>query len=148
MAKTDAKRKRPILNKIRRFFQRLLRIPMDEPEDDNVPENQEPVGRSEPELGQVITALQKSFSRVSAAAAARPPEKARALVVGQVDFEMSLKCDVEGKDNDYLRVHARGSINLKLAGTIDVDVREVEESELQRGEFDDDGGEEEEEASD
>lgn len=72
------------------------------------------------ELGNVLVSLQKSFSRVSRASADVPAHSARALVVGKVAFEMSFKCEpVE----DALLIKDDGGMELKLTGTIEVDIR-------------------------
>ena len=77
-------------------------------------------------LEDVIVALQKSFSRVSAKSADVPPENARAMVAGQVNFEMALKVDT---DADYLCVTPKGTIDLKISGVVDTDIRNVGEEE-------------------
>ena len=69
----------------------------------------------------MIVALQKSFSRVSYRSAKVPPEDARALVVGRVAFELALRVDPEG--DSRLLYSASGSIELKLTGHIDTDIR-------------------------
>jgi hypothetical protein len=74
-------------------------------------------------LDDVIVGLQKSFSRVSARSASVDPQNARALVTGQITFEMSLKAD---PIEDKLYPKADGNIELKLSGTIDSDVRPVQ----------------------
>jgi hypothetical protein len=76
-------------------------------------------------LDDVIVGLQKSFSRVSARSASVDPQNARALVTGQIAFEMTLKADPE---DDKLYPKADGKIELKLSGTIDSDVRAVKDS--------------------
>ena len=75
-------------------------------------------------LDEAIVALQKSFSRVSAKSAEISQEKARAMVTGQVTFEMSLKVQPE---KDYLYIDSNGTVDLRLSGMIDTDIRTVEE---------------------
>lgn len=70
----------------------------------------------------VLTLLQKSFSRVSEDAAGVPENEPLAMIMGGVDFEMSVKVSPE---DDFLRVHPEGSITLNLRGTIQTDVRET-----------------------
>ena len=76
------------------------------------------------ELGSILTALQKSFSRVSRDAAKRPASDARALIVGKVTFDLSFKCDI-APDKHYLLVGPEGSMALRLTGTIEADIRDV-----------------------
>jgi hypothetical protein len=78
--------------------------------------------RPDNELGNVLVSLQKAFSRVSRDSASVPAHKARALVVGKVNFEMSVKCH---SADDSLLVADDGGITLRLAGTLEVDVRPV-----------------------
>ena len=59
---------------------------------------------------------------MSKASADRPDDEARALVVGRVSFEMTFRCDVDG---DSLLVTADGSIALRLARNVEVDIRAV-----------------------
>ena len=76
-------------------------------------------------LDDVVIALQKTFSRVSARSAAIPSEQALALVTGQVDFTLSLKLDPQ---EDYLQLNPKGSVELNLSGSIDTDIRSEEET--------------------
>ena len=80
-------------------------------------------------LDDVVIALQKTFSRVSARSASVPVENARALVTGQVNFTLSLKVDPQG---DYLHPASNGSVDLNLAGVIDTDIRSEEETGSKR----------------
>lgn len=77
-------------------------------------------------LDDVVIALQKTFSRVSARSASVPSEQARALVTGQVDFTLSLQVDPQ---EDYLLLNPKGSVELNLSGSIDTDIRTEEETE-------------------
>jgi hypothetical protein len=105
-----------------------------------------------PTLDEVLIALQKSFSRVSkqtARSTSDSPEKARALIVGEVNFEITIPvtpvtqvtsevrevfaADVIAEPNDVntnkprfdkLRYQPEGNaISLKLCGTISTDIR-------------------------
>jgi len=78
-------------------------------------------------LDDVVIALQKTFSRVSARSASVPSDQARALVTGQVNFAFSLKVDPQ---EDFLHPTPKGSVELNLSGTIDTDIRSEEETEL------------------
>ena len=78
-------------------------------------------------LDDVVVALQKSFSRVSGRSAEVPRESPRAMVTGQVSFEISLKVD---PDEDFLYLNANGAIDMRLSGVIDTDVRTVDEEEV------------------
>ena len=79
-------------------------------------------------LDDAIVALQKTFSRVSAKTAEVDQMDARAMVSGQVNFDMSLKVHPE---RDYLYLDANGSVDLRLTGMIDTDVRTIDEDEPQ-----------------
>ena len=73
-------------------------------------------------LDDVMIALQKTFSRVSASSANVPEEDSRALITGSVAFELSLKVDLDEKD--HLLLNSRGTIDVKLTGTIETDIRD------------------------
>lgn len=88
--------------------------------DSQTPETPPPEG---PSLDDVVIALQKSFSRVSARSADVPPENARAMVLGQVSFDLSLRVN---SADDKLRLDPQGAIDLKVSGTLNMDVRTVE----------------------
>lgn|SRR5574337_1647681 len=91
-------------------------------------------------LEDVLLALQKTFSRLSATTGARSAEEFRgmalALIVGDVNFEITLNVApiaIPGDDGslpkrpDNLRYCADGSgFPLKLAGRIATDVRHAE----------------------
>lgn len=81
-------------------------------------------------LEDVIVALQKSFSRVSTTSALVPPEHARALVVGQVGFELTLR--VEPENDNRLLYNSVGPMELKLTGQINTDIRSESLDEQQR----------------
>jgi hypothetical protein len=85
----------------------------------------------QPNLDDVVIALQKSFSRVSARSASVPPENARAMVVGQVKFDMTIRTNLE--EGDKLRADPGGAIELKFSGTLDTDVRTVEVETPKKG---------------
>lgn len=73
-------------------------------------------------LDDVLLALQKSFSRVSHGSRDVPPESARALIVGNVNFELSIHLKPE---IDRLIHQNDGGIQLKLNGVIQQDIRTV-----------------------
>lgn len=87
-------------------------------------------------LEDVLVALQKTFSRVSASSREVPEENARALVTGVVEFEISSSFEL-GPDpslytkgagrgdfsSDHLIQSANGSITLSLKGQIATDLR-------------------------
>jgi hypothetical protein len=91
-------------------------------------------------LEDVLVALQKTFSRLSATTAALNDEehrdKARALIVGDVNFEIALNIDPVAVPNSdgtmpakmgNLRYCADGSgFPIKLSGRIATDVRHAE----------------------
>lgn len=92
----------------------------------------------DPTLDDVIVALQKSFSRVSEASRDVPPEQARALVTGNVGFEISARFDITNKadgssdDRPDVLVHRQsGAIELKLTGHVETDARIRDASESQ-----------------
>lgn len=74
-----------------------------------------------PTLDQVITALQKSFSRVSRATGNPDVQEAKAYVVDTVQFGLDLRADYG--DDHHLFITPNGSMGLKLEGTIQTDVR-------------------------
>lgn len=78
----------------------------------------------QPSLDDVLVALQKSFSRVSTRTADVDPEMARAMISGQVAFNISLKAELEG---DYLLPNDKGSLDLNLSGTLETDIRTDED---------------------
>jgi hypothetical protein len=112
-------------------------------------------------LDDVLLALQKTFSRLSAVTSERTApehrEKARALIVGDVNFEMTINVaptsaakpaaavppdaaaapqDAPSAPvlNDYLRYCADGSgFPLKLSGRISTDLRLKEPEPARRG---------------
>lgn len=109
-------------------------------------------------LDDVLLALQKTFSRLSAVTSERTApehrEKARALIVGDVNFEMTINvaptsaakpaaavpADAAAAPqdapvlNDYLRYCADGSgFPLKLSGRISTDLRLKEPEPARRG---------------
>jgi hypothetical protein len=73
----------------------------------------------------IVIALQKSFSRVSTRTAKVSTQAARALVVGRVNFELGLRVEPEA-DNRLLHSPS-GSIELKLTGQINTDIRVSED---------------------
>ncbi|KHT61671.1 hypothetical protein RJ45_21400 [Photobacterium gaetbulicola] len=77
-------------------------------------------------LEQVLIALQKSISRVNSMSSKVPPSQARALILGDIDFDISLKCD---QDGDKLRISNSGGISLNLKGIINTDMDITHEEE-------------------
>jgi hypothetical protein len=71
-------------------------------------------------LDNILTALQKSFSRVSAGAAIVPGTDARSLITGPVNFTMTVKVHPQG---DRLLYKPDGEIALNLSGVIHQDLR-------------------------
>src|SRR5688572_4927763 len=71
-------------------------------------------------LDEVLTALQKSFSRVSAAAATVPESDALSLISGPISFSMSIKVQPNG---DRLIAKPDGEVALSLSGAIHQDIR-------------------------
>lgn len=86
-------------------------------------------GESEVTLDRVLLGLQKSISRVNRDSAS--VEGARALIVGDLEFSLSVSGDYA--DGDRIAVRPDGAIRLTLSGTINADVR------VQRVEGDGDG---------
>ncbi len=86
-----------------------------------------------PFLEEVLVALQKSFSRVNNQSAAVPEQQARALMVGDVDFQLTLNVEPYRKSEnapaDRLLVKPGGEISLSLSGRIDTDIRVTNESQ-------------------
>lgn len=81
-----------------------------------------------PYLEDILIGLQKSFSRVSASSADVPDTDARALIVGEVKFEIGLK--VSKTADDKLLQEEKGPIELKLAGTLQNDIRVDDTSDV------------------
>lgn len=77
-------------------------------------------------LEQVLIALQKSISRVNSISNNVPPNQARALILGDIDFDLSLKCD---QDGDKLRISNSGGISISLKGIINTDMEIAHEEE-------------------
>jgi hypothetical protein len=73
-------------------------------------------------LENVVISLQKTFSRVSASSSKLPPENARSLILGNVNFEMAVPLDAS---QDRLFYSPTGKVSLKLTGTIQQDVRPI-----------------------
>lgn len=71
-------------------------------------------------LDEVLTALQKSLSRVSAGASTVPKENALSIITGPVSFSMTLKAHPAG---DRLLVKPDGEVDLTVSGVIHQDVR-------------------------
>lgn len=75
-------------------------------------------------LEEVLIALQKSFSRVSKSSfdfAKENEGSTVALMVGNIDFEVSLKADIQG---DRILYNQHGAMTLNFKGQIDPDHKE------------------------
>ena len=70
-------------------------------------------------LESVLIALQKSISRVNEQSSKVPESQPRALIIGDLDFEISLKCD---PNKDKLAVTNSGGISITLKGRINTDM--------------------------
>jgi hypothetical protein len=79
-------------------------------------------GKTDTSLADVLIALQKSFSRVSAKSKDVPPESARAMIVGNVEFELSIRLE-PAEDNLFRKPD--GDLQLTLKGVIQQDIRAV-----------------------
>lgn len=83
-----------------------------------------------PAIEDIVTALQKSFGRVSERAAAARDEhgdgRAMALVVGRVGFTISCRAEADG---DRLVHIADGPIEVQLSGEITTDIRSEADGE-------------------
>jgi hypothetical protein len=73
----------------------------------------------DPTVDQFLVALQKTFSRVSRDSAEIPEGDARALIMGPVEFEVSVPCALDG---DRLMLMSTGGTALRLKGTISPDL--------------------------
>ncbi len=73
-------------------------------------------------LDDVIINLQKTFSRISEKSATVPEHRARALVTGIVNFEISTRINSE---DDKLVISKTGDIQLSLKGTLETDIEDV-----------------------
>lgn len=73
-----------------------------------------------PTLDDVLIALQKAFSRVSAKSRSVEPGDACAMIVGKVNFDLSIRLRPDG---DTLRHDPEGDLALSLHGVIHQDVR-------------------------
>lgn len=96
---------------------------------------------TQPTLDQILIGLQKTFSRVNAATAERITDehidKARAMIVGDVQFQLSLTVvpaapALDGAISDsFLYSNQAGEgISLTLSGIINTDIRIVEQKEI------------------
>ncbi|MBX3317939.1 MAG: hypothetical protein KF902_13875 [Phycisphaeraceae bacterium] len=81
-------------------------------------------------LDEILVALQKSFSRLSASSREVSPENARAMITGTVQFELTAKFTVSKSSAagpydppDVLMHRDDGSLDLKLSGTLETDTR-------------------------
>ena len=79
----------------------------------------EPV-RPDPTVDRFLVALQKTLSRVSRDSATVSPDQARALIVGNVRFEVDLRCAL--REDEKLELRESGGFPLHLGGSIASDV--------------------------
>lgn len=83
-----------------------------------------------------LVAIQKSFSRLSEMSADDEdtnPEKAKALIIGNVDFNLQFRANI--MDSDKVILDDKGSVTMNYSGTIATDIRvEPKEQEETDGE--------------
>lgn len=77
-------------------------------------------GAVDPTLDRFLIALQKTLSRVSRDSAHVPADQARALIVGNVTFDVDLRCDL--RDDGKLALESEGAVGLRLSGKIATDL--------------------------
>tara|TARA_R110002111_G_scaffold18776_1_gene45886 strand:+ start:148 stop:477 length:330 start_codon:yes stop_codon:yes gene_type:complete len=94
-------------------------------------------GMSAVSLDDVLVALQKSFSRLSASSRSVPDENARALITGVVDFEITSDFEMALSPNaslddsaDVLIQQSNGTIRMTLKGQVETDIRLTEATEF------------------
>ncbi|CAM2067891.1 hypothetical protein SCOR_21100 [Sulfidibacter corallicola] len=80
-----------------------------------------------PTLDQVITALQKTFSRVSRDTGTVDEAQAKCFLTGNVAFQLGLKA--EYGEGHHLFIKPTGTLDLTISGTIQTDVRVKEEED-------------------
>ncbi len=83
--------------------------------------------KKEATLDEILTALQKSFSRVSAKTSEVPLEAARSMITGNIEFEVTLPF---APDGDKLRYKPGGDANAKFTGVVAQDIRAVHPTEM------------------
>jgi len=71
-------------------------------------------------LDNLLIALQKTLSRVNRASSGVGAKQARSLIVGDVDFNLTCKCDLA--NDDKLVLNDVGNIALNLSGHINTDI--------------------------
>lgn len=71
-------------------------------------------------VDRLLLSLQKSISRVNRDSANIDSDKAQSLIVGDIDFSISFKCNLIS--DERLLVKDDGTITLSLSGKIDTDV--------------------------
>ncbi len=71
-------------------------------------------------LDALLLALQKTLSRVNKASAKVPEGQARSLIVGDVGFSLSCKCNLTS--GDKVSLDNDGLITLSLSGHINTDI--------------------------
>lgn len=80
-------------------------------------------------LDDLLVALQKTMSRVSARSSEVPSENARALITGQVLFDLKTRVEL---DQDHVRLAPQGGVEISLSGAIQSDVRPVDLDDAER----------------
>ncbi|RWX56225.1 hypothetical protein [Photobacterium chitinilyticum] len=73
-------------------------------------------------LEQILVSLQKSISRVNESSSSVAKDRARALIIGDLNFELDLKCNLEA---DKLKQSNDGGISINLKGTINTDIQVI-----------------------
>lgn len=97
--------------------------------DQSTPDSSDQAKDDQPTVDRMLIALQKTLSRVSRDSAKVPEGQARAIITGNVSFELEVKCSLTSGEK-LLLDEERGR-PLKLTGQIaaDVGVQLVEEGE-------------------
>ncbi len=79
-------------------------------------------------LEDVMLALQKSFSRVNRDTAQVDDDEARAMIIGEIEFQMVISVSpVDNGETSWLKSDPEGGINLSLNGKIDMGIEEKTE---------------------
>ncbi len=76
-------------------------------------------------LESALITLQKSFSRVSRESSKVKEDKAQALIVGNVTFELEFNADVE---DDHIYLNDEGTVRMKFNGDVETDIRISEDN--------------------
>ena len=101
-------------------------------DDDNTPgastpggDGQEPA-EQDLTLDELLVSVQKAFSRLSRASARVGNDKARALITGDVEFDISFNADAEGA---YIYPQKDGFVKIALRGKIETDIRMIDDED-------------------